>query len=348
MESMSDGFSQVKKASQTHAGWPLLLLAAPAGVATWSGWVELGKQTGFGRVAPLPGIADDFVIDTSILLPIGVEAYGAYALSKWLTSTGLSESTRKFAKWSALGSLALGMGGQVAYHLLAVAGVQPGHAPSWLVAAVACLPVLVLGLGAGLHHMIARDASRAEDKDGDEDADARGSREEVPGVTAAGGGSAADREGSGASGPVGARTRGQHFDSGGCADDVREGAVGVPPESELEVTQPIPVVPSVLARKRKRDVVIDRLVELDVDLEAAARAGAGSEEEQAAKREIPKVIEWAADHGLDMDRSYGYDILRRDLRSRRSEIHQQDQAEEAVLESAEASSDLAVAVGGEQ
>src|SRR5262249_49857683 len=44
--------------------WPLLLLAAPAFVAVWSGWVGLGSLAGFGMVHPLPGIADQFSINS--------------------------------------------------------------------------------------------------------------------------------------------------------------------------------------------------------------------------------------------------------------------------------------------
>ena len=36
--------------------WPLLLIAAPAMVAIWSGWVALGAMCGFGPVNLLPGI----------------------------------------------------------------------------------------------------------------------------------------------------------------------------------------------------------------------------------------------------------------------------------------------------
>lgn len=138
------------------ARWPLILLALPAGVATWSGWVGLGEKTGFGVVKPLPGIADAFEINTAISLPIGVETYAAYALGAWLNrSPRISEGTRRFAKWSAIGSLLLGMLGQVAYHLLEQAGIA--HAPWQVTTAVSALPVLVLGMGAGLSHMIARD-----------------------------------------------------------------------------------------------------------------------------------------------------------------------------------------------
>lgn len=131
--------------------WPLLLLAAPAFVAIWSGWVGLGDLTGFGVVHPLPGIADDFTLNTAITLPIGVETYAAYALKVWL-SAGVPARARAFARWSALGSLLLGAAGQVAYHLMSAAGVT--QAPWQITAAVACLPVAVLGMGAALAHLV--------------------------------------------------------------------------------------------------------------------------------------------------------------------------------------------------
>ncbi|MEV4714660.1 ABC transporter permease [Micromonospora sp. NPDC049374] len=131
--------------------WPVILLALPAFVAIWSGWVGLGGLTGFGVVHPLPGIADGFAINTAITLPIGVETYGAYALYVWLSGR-VPERARRFAKWSAIASLLIGALGQVAYHLLVAAGVQV--APWWITTAVACLPVAVLGMGAALAHLV--------------------------------------------------------------------------------------------------------------------------------------------------------------------------------------------------
>ncbi|GAA4593730.1 hypothetical protein GCM10023194_58740 [Planotetraspora phitsanulokensis] len=143
--------------ARAPARWPLLLLALPAGVATWSGWVGLGEKTGFGMVTPLPGIADGFQINTAITLPIGVETYAAYALGAWLSHTRtVSPGTRAFAKWSAIGALVLGMLGQVAYHLLEVFNQE--HAPVAVTTLVSCLPVLVLGMGAALGHLLSRDA----------------------------------------------------------------------------------------------------------------------------------------------------------------------------------------------
>jgi hypothetical protein len=130
--------------------WPLFVIASPAMVAIWSGWVSLAEMCGFGLVEPFPGIAA-WRLNTAITLPVGVEAYGAYAMSAWL-SPATPRNARSFAKWSALGSLTLGMLGQVGYHLLAAA--HRAHAPWPVVAAVACLPVITLGFGAALAHLL--------------------------------------------------------------------------------------------------------------------------------------------------------------------------------------------------
>ncbi|MEU7995367.1 ABC transporter permease [Micromonospora sp. NPDC049060] len=132
------------------ATWPVILIALPAFVAIWSGWVGLGGLTGFGVVHPLPGIADGFSLNTAITLPIGVEVYAAYALRAWLSGM-VPPRARRFAKWSAIGSLLVGALGQVAYHLLVAAGIE--SAPWWITTLVACLPVAVLGMAAALAHL---------------------------------------------------------------------------------------------------------------------------------------------------------------------------------------------------
>ena len=135
--------------------WPLLLIASPAAVAVWSGWVGLGGLCGFGVIHPLPGIWDGLQLNTAITLPVGVEAYGAYALGTWLTP-GTPERARTFARRSAFGALGLGMLGQVVYHLLAAAGAA--RAPWPVVVLVSCIPVITLGFGAALTHLLRTDA----------------------------------------------------------------------------------------------------------------------------------------------------------------------------------------------
>lgn len=131
--------------------WPLFLIASPAAVAVWSGWVALGAMCGFGPVDLLPGIGHGFTLNTAITLPVGVEAYGAYALGAWLIP-GAPARARRFARWSAIGSLALGMSGQVIYHLLAAGHAH--HAPWPVTVVVSCMPVVTLGFGAALTHLL--------------------------------------------------------------------------------------------------------------------------------------------------------------------------------------------------
>jgi hypothetical protein len=87
-----------------------------------------------------------------------VEAYAAYALRAWLArDPAISAQTRRFAKWSAICSFALGMAGQVAYHLMAQAAMT--RAPWAITTVVSCLPVLVLGMGTALAHLLRADAA---------------------------------------------------------------------------------------------------------------------------------------------------------------------------------------------
>jgi hypothetical protein len=152
--------TDVKSTRRLARRWPLLLLAAPAAVSIWAGWVGLGTMAGFGLVHPLPGIADGFQLNSAITLPIGVEAYSAYALGTWLTSRPMPATARRFAGWSSLVALLLGLVGQVVYHVLTTRGLD--KAPVSVVVFVACLPVLVLGAGATLHHLLGDDTAGDE------------------------------------------------------------------------------------------------------------------------------------------------------------------------------------------
>ncbi|WP_280461017.1 hypothetical protein [Nocardia carnea] len=141
--------------------WPVLLMAFPAFVAIWSGWVGLGEATGFGVVHPLPGIADGFTINSAITLPIGVEAYASYALYVWLSGRIRTHTTRTYAMVSAFVSLAIGAAGQIAYHFMEARHITA--APWWIITMVACLPVAVVGMGAILAHLIIRERHTEND-----------------------------------------------------------------------------------------------------------------------------------------------------------------------------------------
>lgn len=146
------GPAVVARPKRRIRSWPVFIIGLGAFVGIWSGWVELGKLTGFGVVHPLPGIADGFSLNTAITLPLGMEAYAAYALKVWM-STGIPARARNFARWSTIVALLVGMAGQVAYHLMSAADMSA--APWQITTAVACLPVVVLGLAATLAHLVA-------------------------------------------------------------------------------------------------------------------------------------------------------------------------------------------------
>jgi hypothetical protein len=133
------------------ATWPALIVAAPAFVAIWAGWVGIGKLTGFGKVNLLPGFWKGWVIDTAITLPVGVEAYAGYAFYVAL-NLAAPKRARVFAAWTSLSAVALGMAGQTAYHLMTARHM--GEAPWQITTVVSCLPVAVFGLAAALVHMV--------------------------------------------------------------------------------------------------------------------------------------------------------------------------------------------------
>jgi hypothetical protein len=160
----ADRSGAVRDQAKTVRPWLLLVLAVPAAAEVWSGWVGIAQKTGFGVVPLLPGIWSSVHLDTAVTLPVGVECYAAYALRAWLaTGHAISDRTRRFAKRSAIFSFALGMAGQVAFHLMDQDHVT--RAPWGITTLVSCLPVLVLGMGTALAHMLREDAAAPDQPD---------------------------------------------------------------------------------------------------------------------------------------------------------------------------------------
>jgi hypothetical protein len=160
--------------------WLLLLIAAPAAVEVWSGWIGLGTLCGFGEIHPLPGIWDGLKINTVLTLPIGMEAYAGFALYVWLASRA-GESVRAFACRSAIGAFILSCLGQMTYHLLAAK--DHTRAPSMVVVLVACLPVAVLAFAATLTHLMHADARAQERGASNTEAEPVSNTETAPAVT---------------------------------------------------------------------------------------------------------------------------------------------------------------------
>jgi hypothetical protein len=64
-------------------------IAAVLLVALLAGWLTFRPEP-----RHQPGIADRFTINSAIALPIGMEAYAAYALRVWLAGVGRTQRTR--------------------------------------------------------------------------------------------------------------------------------------------------------------------------------------------------------------------------------------------------------------
>lgn len=125
-------------------------ISAAAFVATWGGWVGLGRMTGFGNQNLLPGFVEDgdwSTVNLVITLPLMIESYAAYAMSVWFSRTS-SNRARWFAGASSVLSLFLAATGQISFHVLESKHISA--APVWLTGLVAVLPVLVLGMAAAL------------------------------------------------------------------------------------------------------------------------------------------------------------------------------------------------------
>jgi hypothetical protein len=163
---MREGSTMADTRGHVVRTWPLLLVALPAALVVWSGWVGLGQLCGFGVVHLLPGIFPGLRVDTTAALPIGVEAYGAIAL-RVRSNPHVSDAGREFARKSAKLALGLGCLGQVAYHLLRA--YHATVAPWPVVVLVSCLPVLTVGLAVHLVYVV-RDG-QPEDTEEDSTAD---------------------------------------------------------------------------------------------------------------------------------------------------------------------------------
>lgn len=145
----------VSTTSSPPRPWPLMLIGIAAAVALWSGWVGLGEKSGFGIIQPLPGIADGFTLNTAITLPISAEAYAAYALRVWLSTSFHSARTIAFARWSSILSFGIGVAAQAGYHLLEAFGYE--RAPWPVVLLVSSVPVAMALAASGLAKLVKDD-----------------------------------------------------------------------------------------------------------------------------------------------------------------------------------------------
>jgi hypothetical protein len=82
-----------------------MLLALPAAVAVWSGWVGIGQLTGFGQVHPLPGIWGSLHIDSAVTLPV---ARGQRVFRRSLRAAGVRGSNAELGVLARLAGTSVG------------------------------------------------------------------------------------------------------------------------------------------------------------------------------------------------------------------------------------------------
>jgi hypothetical protein len=103
--------------------------AISAGFSSFDGLRSLAEATGWGGMAPLFALC--------------LDSYALVAIRVWLAGPTTSARARTFAKWNAIGAVALSLAGNAAWHLIA-AGLL---AVSWqIVLTVGAVPPVVLGL----------------------------------------------------------------------------------------------------------------------------------------------------------------------------------------------------------
>jgi len=87
-------------------------------------------------------IATGWSVYLAPLLPLCIDSYATTAVRVWLGSGALALRARRFARANALGAIALSVGGNAAWHLIAARLLSV----NWvLVVAVGSLPPLILG-----------------------------------------------------------------------------------------------------------------------------------------------------------------------------------------------------------
>lgn len=126
--------------------WLLAPISLAAFLATWGGWAKLASMTGYAKVEMLPGQGWS-VFDIGIVLPMSVEPFGALAMAVAF-NVGVRPWARTIAGIMAGTTLVAAAVCQAVVHHLTVTGAT--RAPDSVVTVASILPVIVIGLGAGL------------------------------------------------------------------------------------------------------------------------------------------------------------------------------------------------------
>ena len=129
--------------------WVIGLAAASM---SWAAWTGLAEKCGHTQTLSL-GFA---TLHLSWLTALMIDIYAMRAFRSWLRSgSWVSESTRRYAMWSTLVAVGVGIGGNIAYHVLETLKIET--APVWVTVLVSGLAPIALGAIGHLRALERRD-----------------------------------------------------------------------------------------------------------------------------------------------------------------------------------------------
>lgn len=135
--------------SATSMDWTVGLATV---AMSWTAWTGLAEMCGHTQTLDL-GL---FTFHLSWLTALMVDMYALRAFRSWLRSgSWVSTETRRFAKWSTIAAIVVGVLGNIAYYVMEASGTKT--APLWVTIPVSSLAPLALGALGHLRALERRD-----------------------------------------------------------------------------------------------------------------------------------------------------------------------------------------------
>lgn len=127
-----------------------------AAILSWAAWTGLAQRCGWTETLHLGDKDSGLTLRLAWITAIIVDVYAMRAFKVWQRSAPwVSESTRFYAQISTFAAIAVGIAGNVAYHVMVLENVS--KAPIWVVIPVSALPPLALGAIGHLNAIERRD-----------------------------------------------------------------------------------------------------------------------------------------------------------------------------------------------
>lgn len=161
----SRSVSHERAAAQGHADrlsdLATLVIVVTAGVASWAGWVYLGRAVGWGVLTVPNPFGAGLRLQLAWLLPVFVDVFAFLAGRAWLNNN-LHEKTRKLGRNLAIAALILSMTGNAFGH----AAEAHVWRPNWMaLVVVSVIPAVVLFLAGYLRTVRTREIRQIEERE---------------------------------------------------------------------------------------------------------------------------------------------------------------------------------------